>query len=108
MSWEVWIENSLKFDNCDDLLDFIVDKFGINTSGRTNHKVDLRQFMALWWFERKYRFKKYKTNELVAKRLGLDNHASVTHLTNYRVPTKDYEKNTQPLVEAIEKHYICI
>jgi hypothetical protein len=68
----------------------------------------MKQFIALWWFKHKYQFKKCNTNVLIGKKLGFSDHSTITYLTNYRVPTKDYEKNTQPLVEAIEKHYICI
>lgn len=108
MSWETWIERNMNFSNFDDLLDYLIDEFNINGIGQTNYKVDLRQFVALWWFDNKYKFKRYNTNALVAGKLGLRDHSSVTHLTNYRIPTKDYDKNTKPLAEAVKNHYICV
>lgn len=108
MSWEHWINNNdLKFINCDDMLDFLVTEFKLNKKSRKQDLIDKRQFVALWAVRHKLEFKKYRSNAKLAGRLGLDCHSSITHLTSYRTPTKNYEKNVEPLAKAIEKHYIC-
>lgn len=108
MSWEHWINtNDLEFTNCDDMLDYLVDTFNVDQKSRKQDIVDLRHFVALWARRHKLEFRKYKNNNMIARRIGLKDHSSLTHLTNYRTPTKNYDKNVQPLVEAIEKHYIC-
>jgi hypothetical protein len=108
MSWEHWINNNdLKFINCDDMLDFLVAEFKLNRKSRKQDFVDMKQFVALWAVRHKLEFKKYRSNARLAKKIGLDCHSSITHLTSYRTPTKNYGKNTEPLAKAIKKHYIC-
>lgn len=109
MSWEYWIENNeLKFTECDDMLDFLVNEFNLDKKSRKQNLIDQRQFVALWAVRHKLEFKKYGNNNSLAKKLGLKEHSSITHLTSYRKPTISYEKNVKPLAEAIKKHYICI
>lgn len=108
MSWEHWINNNdLKFINCDDMLDFLVAEFKLDEKSRKEDLIDKRQFVTLWAVRHKLELKKYRSNAKLARKLGFKDHSVITHMTSYRTPTKNYDKNVEPLANAIKKHYIC-
>lgn len=108
MSWDSWIKrNRVCFESYDELLDFLVEEFGIDQKSRKQEIVDRKHFISIWFSENKNKFKKYHNNSLFANKIGLKDHSSVTYLTSYRVPSYVYNESIEPIAEELKKHYIC-
>lgn len=108
MSWEAWIDRQeMAFRNMDDILDFIVNRLNINKKTRKTEITDMRHYLVNWFIKNKPQFKKYNNNTKFAKCIGIYDHSSVTHYSTYRKKTHEFKKNVKPIVEILEKAYIC-
>ena len=105
MSWEHWINRETGYINkYDETLEGVSIRFNLAKKTRAQEVVDVRQYVVKWFMQKKWRFYKYKTSQKAAPLIGLKTHSSLTSLNNYRIPSKNFEKNTK-IVASYLKDY---
>jgi len=106
--WEAWIVNHLedsptkKTTSYDLLLEIAVSSYDLKRKFRGMDFQDVVQFACRWWFKNKAFMKKYDTYARVGALMGGKDHATIHAHVHRRIPTANYDLNTQCIKDFLE------